>query len=251
MIVKAYAKVNFILNVLGRRPDGYHEIETVFQAIGLFDKVRVTPGPYRELPFGRENLACKALRLMKDYYGHPFEDYCIEIEKNIPEAAGLAGGSADGAAVMTALAAIWGIPVDDKMYALAAELGSDVPFCLAAQNGFPAAIARGRGEKLEYIAPTDCMVELKLSEVRLANKTARVYGALEPEDYAKPFDTAAFAGADSLPEKAALMGNHLQAPLERLTGISAPGWILCGAGPTYFRVWSKEQAPEGAIPTVL
>ena len=128
---------------------------------------------------------------------------------------------------------------------LAASLGSDVPFCLASQNGHPAAVGRGRGEKLEYIKATEGRVDLVQSDFHLKSKTAAVYNALIPSDYLVQYDTASFLGADTLVEKMKYMGNCLQPALERLSGKKSE-MILCGAGPTYFRF-----DPDGEYETIM
>ena len=245
--VKAYAKLNLILNVKGKRPDGYHEIETVFQAISLCDSVgleRAEDDKVVFLPSGKYlsdikekgNLAYKALKKAKEVFGREDEHFLVSIEKNIPLAGGLAGGSADAAAVLTGLAKIWNLHGTDmeKLHGIASDLGSDVPFCLAAQNGLPCAIGRGRGEKMEYIEPIKARVDLFFSEDYIKDKTAAVYNALIPGDYLVQYDIDAFVKAKTLDEKIKYMGNHLKPAFERLTGKHREE-MLCGAGPTYFR----------------
>lgn len=246
MEAKAYAKLNLILNVLGKRPDGYHDIKTVFYALPLFDRVSLVPaeedraeltGKYADDPElkEKENIVLRALGLMKKTFGKK-DHFCISVEKNIPVAAGLGGGSADAAAVVSLLSKYWHIEDEQALYRVCTMLGADVPFCFAAQNGIRAAVGTGRGEILEYIKLPDFDIELKPGRARIKNKTASVYAELKEEDCKTPFDIEAFLRAKSKKEMAMLMGNQLQAPLERLTGIREDGYILCGAGPWYFRV---------------
>ncbi len=226
--VKAFAKVNLVLNVLGKRPDGYHEIESFMQAIGLCDDIWIAcedmpsgrlfisldPGS-EQLPSDERNLAYRAAALMHDTY-HPGrgERIKITVHKRIPVAAGLAGGSADGAALLRGLAKLWDIPVDRKLYALAAALGSDVPFCLAAQTGRPAAIARGTGTELQFVSPVDCRISVRTPKIEVP--TPAVYSELRPEDSKCRIRIGSFLSAPTLEMKAALMQNHLQAPACRL-----------------------------------
>ena len=279
MKLKAYAKVNLILNVLGKRPDGYHEVLMLMQAISLADIVSVeaadllTPADFE---YGEKDLAWKAALLMAESFAPELLEkgeagtfgirgVRISIEKHIPAAAGLAGGSADAAAVLIGLAKLWGgafFRTDkallDALLPLGAQLGSDVPFCIASQLGHPAAIASGRGTQLEFVEPTDCGVDLFFSDAVIPNKTAAVYRELKPEDCSPVYDIRAFLAATTLAEKRALMGNHLQAPAERLLAkqwlagcsdrceASKNGALLCGAGPTYFTI-----GEEGQFRTIL
>ena len=244
--LQAHAKVNLILNVLGKRADGYHELESVMQAIDLADGVEVSwekktggaalcflggceieldPGS-RKLPSGPNNLAYMAAeRMHAVFHGGTWDCVRIRIEKRIPIAAGLAGGSSDAAAVIWALARLWSLApsADDRgldpvirkqLFEIAASIGSDVPFCLGVCMGHPAALATGRGEKLEWIEPLNARIEVFTPKI--AVPTAKVYAALKPEDYAKRRDVQGYLNAQTLEEKCAHLGNHLQAPAVRL-----------------------------------
>lgn len=156
--VLAPAKVNLYLRVLGRRADGYHEIETLFQAVDLADEVCVelggsgvsldVDGP--ALGPVEENLAVRAARSFRAAAGLT-EGVRIRLRKRIPAGAGLGGGSSDAAAVLAALSAlVAGAPSAAELRARAATLGSDVPFFLC---GSSLAIGRGRGEVLEPLEP--------------------------------------------------------------------------------------------------
>ena len=282
--LKAKAKVNLILNALGKRDDGYHELQTVMQAIDLADEVRIgwekltgenairscafgggmeielDPGN-KKLPSGPKNLAYLAASRMHGAFHPGQRETCrIRIVKNIPLAAGLAGGSADAAAVIWGLARLWDLApgetdegmdavVRETLFRIALSIGSDVPFCLAACMGHPAAIAEGRGEKLTYIDPLDARIETFTPKIEVP--TAKVYGALKPEDYAKPFDVQGYLAAQTIEEKCAFLGNHLQAPavrlyprigkeIERLS--QEEGGLVTlqsGSGPTVFTVFRK------------
>ena len=291
MVIKAYAKINLILNVLGKRADGYHEVEMLMQAIDLCDlvTVEVTDPPEEQLPgqdnahilgpqdfeYGQQDLAYKAALLMAEAFrpqllANALDEDGLElapgvngvkiaIEKHIPAAAGLAGGSADAAAVMVGLGKLWltepgadeplnAQNTDDqlktqtaedlleKLLPLGAKLGSDVPFCIASQLGHPAAIARGRGTELEFVQPVDCALDLYFSGVSIPSKTRAVYAELKEEDCEPRFSIEAFLKASSPEEMQRLTGNHLQAPAERiLANLARPAnATLCGAGPTYF-----------------
>lgn len=152
ILVKAYAKVNFYLDVIRKRPDGYHDIETIFQSISLHDTLKFMPNPtdvevitaHPDLPAQDQNLVYKAATLFRQ----EIEMHCgatIALEKNIPIGAGLAGGSTDAAATLAALNLLWEAGCDEEtMLRVAARTGSDVPFCLVGGT----AAGSGGGEKL-------------------------------------------------------------------------------------------------------
>ncbi|HOT96803.1 MAG TPA: 4-(cytidine 5'-diphospho)-2-C-methyl-D-erythritol kinase [bacterium] len=149
----AYAKINLGLRILGRRADGYHEVETIYQQISVRDVLSIAAQPSGivvgctdpTLPVDGENLAGRAAALLRQHAGVA-QGCNIQIQKNIPVGAGLGGGSSDAATALVALNQIWeiGWPLE-RLAPLAAELGSDVPFFL--RGG--CALGRGRGEILE------------------------------------------------------------------------------------------------------
>lgn len=177
---RAHAKVNLGLSVLARRGDGYHEIESLMARVSLADDVRVTlqgEGPVlavrgADLPTDDRNLALRAARRYLAAAGAAEVGVAIELHKRIPVAAGLGGGSSDAAAVLRALREL--VPAEVDVERLALELGSDVPFFLA---GHAAALARGRGERLEPVAlPTLSLVLVYPGEAVTAGEA---YGALQ------------------------------------------------------------------------
>ena len=146
------AKVNLHLEVLFRREDGYHEIETIFQAIGLYDRIefRRTKGPihvsckHPSVPEDRTNLCHRAAKLLRNRTGCDL-GVDIHIEKTIPVTAGLGGGSSNAAATLVALRRLWDLDLDDdRLHELAAMLGADVPFFLAGGTQ----LGRGIGDRL-------------------------------------------------------------------------------------------------------
>lgn len=179
LTLKAYAKINLALDVLSKRPDGYHEVAMIMQSVSLADTIVLTEQPagialsvtIPGLPADGSNLAYRAAALMVEY-AKPGKGVHIHLEKQIPLAAGLAGGSADAAAVLRGLNQLWQLNLSlDELSNLAAQLGSDVPFCL--YNG--TMLATGRGELLKPLPPMpDCYVILAKPAVAVA--TAWVYG---------------------------------------------------------------------------
>lgn len=284
--VEAFAKVNFILKMLGTLPNGYHALESYMQAVSLKDiavvgweeapkgtglSISLDPGR-EDLPRDEGNLAYRAALLMHETFHKELDEHItIKIEKHIPVAAGLAGGSADGAAVITGLARLWGLlseaaPTDSQLQALvpaAARLGADLPFCLWAQNKKTAAKAYGTGTELKEAVPVRARLVMLTPPISVPTKA--VYGELSEADYEKDLapeigSLDAFEAAATLPEKTAHMLNHLQYPslrlfpaiqdsLNALQKISLGGKTpiavqLSGSGPTCFAIFDAEAQPD-------
>ena len=160
MIVKANAKVNFTLEVLGVREDGYHDLRSVVVPVSLADTIEIQPARKTVLAIkddfgflgeqncdGEKNLVVKAVRLMQRSFGIK-EEVSLTLEKKIPCGGGLGGGSADAAAVIKALNEMWGINAPlEKLIALGAELGSDIPSLIL--GGI--VLMEGRGERVSRI----------------------------------------------------------------------------------------------------
>jgi 4-diphosphocytidyl-2-C-methyl-D-erythritol kinase len=184
---KAYAKVNWVLEALQRRPDGYHEVRTVIQTIDLHDTTELWPGGEmcleaegEGLPPAEGNLVMKAARLLRERVGG-LPGAKIRLSKAIPVAAGLGGGSSDAAAVLRGLNELWGLGLPgEALVDMAARLGSDVPFFIHGGT----ALAEGRGERVTPLpdAPRQELV-IALPDLNLADKTRRMYSLLTPADY--------------------------------------------------------------------
>ncbi|GAC68625.1 4-(cytidine 5'-diphospho)-2-C-methyl-D-erythritol kinase [Gordonia soli] len=176
--VRVPAKVNLYLGVGPLRDDGYHELTTVFQALSLHDDVTVSRSAElqvvtrgdgaADVPADASNLAMRAAELLADWAGVP-ASADIAIDKTIPVAGGMAGGSADGAGALVALARLWDIDIDRESLAeLAADLGSDVPFALHGGT----ALGTGRGEKLmPILSRGECHWVLALAKQGLSTPT--------------------------------------------------------------------------------
>ncbi len=153
MTTRAYGKINLGLRILRKRSDGYHDIETVFHQIDVFDELSfrlhesdillTTTSP--DLPTDKTNLCVRAAYLLRDLTGIQ-EGVEISLKKNIPMGAGLGGGSADAAATLLTLTRLWNLEISpEELHSLAAGLGSDVPFFLVGNTAY----ATSRGERLE------------------------------------------------------------------------------------------------------
>lgn len=270
--VRAPGKLNLYLAVGDRRDDGYHELTTVFHAVSLVDEVTVRDADVLSLqiagegadvlPTDERNLAWRAAEVMAEHVGRA-PDVAITINKSIPVAGGMAGGSADAAAVLVGMNVLWelGVPRRD-LHTLAARLGSDVPFALHGGT----ALGTGRGEELATVLTRETFhwvlafadgglstpaVFDELDRLRDTGRTLPELGESEPV-------LAALAAGD--PQRlAGLLGNDLQAaavslnPALRRTlraGVEAGALagIVTGSGPTCaFLCMSAASAADVAV----
>jgi len=256
--VKAPAKINLTLDVLAKRPDGYHEVEMVMTTVDLADRVDLT---LREdglitldcsasfVPDDIRNHAYKAATLLKERY-QVSQGVHVYIDKQIPVAAGLAGGSSDAAATLRGLNQLWGLQLtQDELAELGAQIGSDVPFCIYGGT----ALATGRGEKIEHLgAPAACWVILAKPPVGVS--TADVYGQLRVAEIQAHPPTGQMLRAIS-EQNFSLMCKSLGNVLETVTldmqpqvrqikdlmiASGADGVLMSGSGPTVFALVQKE-----------
>lgn len=268
--INANAKINLFLEVGLRRADGYHDIESVMQAVTLCDKVTVEAGDgvgrgialeCDGLPTDRGNIAYRAAELFCRAAG--IEPHVkIHIEKRIPVAAGLAGGSTDGAAVLYALNAIYdGVLDGKKLHALAARLGADVPFCLDGGT----ALARGIGEQLsECPVLPDCHILIaKRSEgvltpeafreldrsregVRYTGRSAeRMLAALRTGDISE-IGNELYNAFGTLPYASRLGADVIAATCRDHGGYP----LLSGSGPSVFALFEDENDAARAMSSV-
>jgi 4-diphosphocytidyl-2-C-methyl-D-erythritol kinase len=256
--VRVPAKVNLHLAVGDRRDDGYHDLTTVFQALSLTDEVvvaaaedpgvEVTGEGATSVPSGSDNLAWRAVEALAEHVGRDLDDTTVKvlIRKTIPVAGGMAGGSADAAATLVGLAALWKLDVGrDELAMVAARLGSDVPFMLHGGT----ALGTGRGERLVPVL-TRHTFHWVIALDKRGLSTPDVFGELDRlRDDGRPQRTGdvepvleALASGDPR-QLALLLGNDLQAaavslrPTLRRTlraGVSAGALagLVSGSGPT-------------------
>ena len=194
--LKAYAKINLTLEVLGRRDDGYHDVATIMQTVDLHDTVRLTLADDITLTCdipalkSSDNLAYKAAQLLRDESGYKGGAH-IAIDKAIPVSAGLGGGSSDAAATLNGLNELWQLGMTTaQLESLGAQLGSDVPFLLRGGT----AIGLGRGERIRRLPPASIewmvIVIPDMNHVGdTPSKTAALYGMLTPANYTRGFLT--------------------------------------------------------------
>lgn len=255
--VKAPAKINLALDVLGKRPDGYHEVHMVMTTIDLADRIelmdleedRITlVTDYRFVPDDNRNFAYQAAKLLKEKF-HITRGVQITIDKCIPVAAGLAGGSSDAAATLRGLNELWNLQLSTQELAeLGSEIGSDVAFCVYGGT----AIASGRGEKIEPIpAPPPCWVVLAKPNIGVS--TAEVYGkvqmdmiphanvremvqAIEKQDYEGICENL----SNSLEAITMELHPEVEQIKEQMRRFGADGVLMSGSGPTVFALTKYE-----------
>lgn len=189
--LRAPAKINWTLSVLRRRPDGYHEIDSVFQAVSLFDELAVRAISKIEcrivcdeptVPTDERNLIHRAWELLRGIFPERVRGIAVRLTKRIPSGAGLGGGSSDAAAALVAINRIYRLGIRrSTLAALGAEIGSDVPFFI--HGG--AARCRGRGEKIEPIRAKISPVDLVIVFPGFASPTGAAYAKLIPGDLGK------------------------------------------------------------------
>jgi 4-diphosphocytidyl-2-C-methyl-D-erythritol kinase len=246
----APAKLNLALHVRARRPDGYHELETLFAFVEFGDRVRVAPasaesfritGPFAEALRGDgDNLVTRAAARFAEHFGGGA--HAIELEKHLPVASGIGGGSADAAATLRALARLHGVPLDDpRLFALADGLGSDVPACLFGRT----VIGKGRGERLTPVAGLPGTPVL-LANPRVAVSTAEVFRRWDGVDRG-PLTEDPLAGRNDLQPPALEIAPVIANVLDSLSG--QPGARLArmsGSGATCFALFDTDGACAAA-----
>ncbi len=279
----APAKINLYLEIIGDRPDGYHALAMILQSIDLADQIEVQAGitnairlrcNHPQLPVDKGNIAYRAAELMAREFPDAYAKYGgvdITINKRIPIAAGLAGGSTNAAAVLVGIDLLWNLGLtQSELEELGASLGSDVPFCVAGGT----AIATGRGEQLSPLPSLDNNIYIVLAKYRsLEVSTAwayKTYRSLFGSEYIKDKDSlaarasAVHSGAmvkAILHKDAKEIAQKLHNDLEKVVLPAYPqvlqlretfaniegvlGTMMSGSGPSVFAVCeSKEQAEE-------
>lgn len=247
------AKLNLGLEILGKRGDGYHEIRTIMQAISLTDIVAVAPSITNTIASSdhalenTDNLALKAAGLWTERLDPERRSLGVSIQKSIPVAAGLGGASSNAATVLMLARALYQADISDaELSAVAAALGSDVPFFLNST----AALASGRGELLTPLPPlAGAHFVLATPDVEIEGKTGTMYGRLSPGDFSDGSAVESLAERIKSENRVEFgdLANTFERPLLKflpeLEGIPTIMRSLCGqrvglsgAGPTWYAV---------------
>lgn len=266
-IAYAYAKINLSLDILGTRPDGYHEVRMLMQSLSLCDTISLsvtgTPGltmtcSDMTLPIDERNLAYRAATLFCRTYDIT-TGIAIHLEKQIPVAAGLAGGSSDAAAVLRGLNEMFGAPATkEELASLGLTLGADVPYCLMLGT----ALSEGIGEKLTPLtAAPNCYCLLVKPEAGASTKqiyteydtmaaaetichsdTDGILAALEQGDYngltSRLCNVLEPVTTKLVPEIATIK--------ETLKDLGADGVLMSGSGPTVFALYTDKEKAQNA-----
>jgi len=255
--VKAPAKINLTLDVLHKRPDGYHEVEMIMTTVDLADRIGLEVredgaihilSVDRFVPNDHRNLAYQAAKILKDIY-RVKQGVSITIEKNIPVAAGLAGGSSDAAATLKGLNVIWELGLSlDELAEIGSKIGSDVPFCVYGGT----ALATGRGEKIQELpSPANCWIVL--AKPTLGVSTADIYGNLKINEIKHPntalmiesiqqkdFDLMCSSVGNVLEDVTLKLYPEVAGLKDQMKKFGADAVLMSGSGPTVFGIVDHE-----------
>ena len=260
--LKARAKINLGLDVVRKREDGYHEVRMIMQMINLYDKItmrRITESEIRVttnlpyLPVNEDNLVYRAAKLLMDEF-QVTEGVEIELQKYIPVAAGMAGGSSDAAAVMVGINRIFHLGLTKKqLMERGVKIGADVPFCIMRGT----ALAEGIGEVLTPL-PAMPHCSLVIAKPKIHVSTKFVYGNLKANELKEHPDIDGQVQAlreGSLEQLVAKMGNVLETvtipayPVideikKTMLKNDAMGAMMSGSGPTVFGIFEREERAQ-------
>ncbi len=258
MVLKARAKINLTLDVLGKREDGYHDIEMIMQTVNLYDTVFIKKTNKENiklitnlkwLPCDDKNLAYKAAALIKEKYNIN-DGIFIELKKRIPVAAGLAGGSSDAAAVLIGMKNIFNIQITiQELMELGCKLGADVPYCIMRGT----AKAEGIGDKLTRLSPMpSCYVVLAKPPISVS--TAHIYNSLDMNIIDKRPNTKLVTKAIKNHD-IHIIAKNMYNVMENVTAkeypiinelksflidLGALGAVMSGSGPTVFGLFNNK-----------
>lgn len=256
--MRAYAKINLGLDVIGRLENGYHEVRMIMQSINLYDKVSVTRNKTGRinvktnltfLPTGPDNLVYRAAAMLIEEFGIQ-DGVDIDLYKFIPVAAGMAGGSTDAAAVLKAVNKIFGLGLDDgALMERGAKLGADIPYCIMGGT----ALAEGIGERLTPL-PKCPHFYLVIAKPGISVSTKIVYGSLRLDDTIIHPDTEGIIEAitnkdvegiadrlcnvlESVTVKEYPVIQDIKAEMIRYGALNS---LMSGSGPTVFGIFTDE-----------
>jgi len=264
VIEKAYAKINLSLDVLRRRPDGYHEVKMIMQTVGIFDTLTIAKASDKSirlkvgnapLPCDRSNLVYKAAEMVMNQFDLQ-QGVEITLEKNIPIAAGMAGGSSDAAAVFRGMNRLFSLGMSlDDMQKLGVKIGADIPYCIMGGT----ALSEGIGEVLSSL-PVPPKAYLLIAKPDIDVSTKFVYENLHADTLTYHPDVDGMAEAireGDLEGITDRMGNVLETVTEKAYPViseikalmktkGAENALMSGSGPTVFGIYKEKEGAEEA-----
>lgn len=262
MKIKAHAKINLVLNIIGKRPDGYHDVDMIMQEVELCDMITVEKtlssielsgtGP---LSYDESNLAYKAAKLFFDVTGIR-KGARIHVQKNIPICAGMAGGSTDAAAVIKALNILYGKPLTKRvLLKVSSRLGADVPYCIAGGT----ARATGIGDVITPIAQLRQKTVL-IVKPPISISTPWAYSNLNYDTLIHPDTESAIKAIESGDDNAlySLIGNSFEKSVfasypetgeikEKMLSSGARASLMSGSGSAVFGIFDSEESAKNAL----
>jgi 4-diphosphocytidyl-2-C-methyl-D-erythritol kinase len=248
----ACAKLNLALHVLGRRDDGYHDLDTLFAFVEEGDRIRAEPaaqlslhaeGPFAEsLAAPEDNLVLRAAHALRERFGVS-EGAALTLDKRLPVAAGLGGGSADAAAALRLLVRLWKLEAaESALLDIALSLGADISACLFSRT----ARGRGRGDLLEPLDLGLAGTALLLVNPRIALSTAAVFRRWTPPG-SGPLPADSLEGGNDLEAPAMALAPEIAEVLERLRRCPAASLVrMSGSGATCFGLFESDAARDDA-----
>ena len=265
MLLHANAKINLVLDVLGRRPNGYHDVRMIMQSVNLYDEIELVPNDEKriiikcdnnDLECDESNLIYRAAKAIMEKVGAT-EGLSIRLSKNIPIAAGMAGGSTDAAATLVGINRLFGYGLSDKeLKEIGLTLGADIPFCIEGGT----CLSEGIGEILTTITPApDCYLVIAKPDISVSTKF--VYENLKlNEDTVHPDVDGMLEGikAGSLSDVSDRLANLLETVtvdaypvIKELKQIildeGALNSLMSGSGPTVFGIFDDEAKANKAL----
>ena len=268
--LKSRAKINLSIDVLGKRLDGYHLVEMIMQTIDLFDRIKIfsleedkiiIESNSEDIPLNDSNIVYKAADLIKEQFGIK-QGVRIYIEKNIPVAAGMAGGSSNAAAVLVGLNELWNLNLDkNELKDLGLKLGADVPFCIEGQ----ACLAENIGEKLTHIQGLSQDAFILVCKPELFVSTKEIYEEVDSKIIEKRPDNKQLIQLLK-DNNIQSLANNMYNVLEEVTKEKYPiikdiekimmdnnslGAIMSGSGPTVFGLYDIEKDAENCKKVLL
>lgn len=262
--IKAPAKINLLLDVVGKRPDGYHTLKSIFQSVSLYDELEVELNDSgklvllcdnEDIPCDDSNLVSKAYKAFFEYSGIKPAGVTFSLEKNIPSMAGLGGGSTDCAAALIALNILFDTGYDtDTLCDIGEKLGADVPFCIVGGT----VLCEGIGEILTPMPDLpECAILVAKPDLKISTPECyKKFDSLESREHSKLDDMIAGLAVGSIGTVAECLGNDLEIAAdsdeirkikEVMTSCGAMGACMTGSGSAVFGIFENKRSAKDCL----